>query len=56
MENETCFEAKIAILYFGSRSGTRTADLIAMNILPILRKSSSICPLVTAKADECKSL
>ena len=58
MENETYFEAKTAILYFGSRSGTRTTDLIAMNILPILRKSSPFAPLAIykdKKQTHCKS-
>ena len=39
----TCFEARTAILYLGSWSGTRTTDLIALNIFDRLLKSSSIC-------------
>ena len=39
----TCFDARIAILYLGSRAGTLITDLMALNVLEILRKSSSIC-------------
>lgn len=43
MTTYTCFEARTAILYLESRAGTRTIDLIALNIFDSLTKSSSIC-------------
>lgn len=38
----TCFESKRAILSLGSKEGTRTTELIALNFLAIVSKSSPI--------------
>ena len=40
---KTCLEARTTILCIGSKSGTRTTDLTALNRVEIFKKSSSIC-------------
>jgi hypothetical protein len=52
----TCFDARTAILYLGSRAGTRTTDLVALNVCESFRKSSSICTRGHLTGSKTKSL
>ena len=52
----TCFDARTAILYLGSRAGTLTTDLIALNVCDSFRKSSSICTRGHLTGSKTKSL
>lgn len=52
----TCFDARTAILYLGSRAGTLTTDLIALNVCESFRKSSSICTRGHLTGSKTKSL